>query len=217
MTSRIRVVSLDLDGVLYDGPSAVHPLTKALGIEQEFLRVFKKLGNDTRSLSDAIKEGSKIWIGVPSDGTLDPLVENLPLMKGAEEVVTTLKEWGLKVGCVSSGVSQFFMNPFKKRLKLDFAFSNVLGETNGKHDGSVHFVMAGPQKAEKVLEYLENEGYTRLELASVGDGENDIDMFKVSALSIAYNPVSEEVSKAADLTIRSKDLRTILPNFMPQD
>ncbi|MFX1417093.1 MAG: HAD-IB family phosphatase, partial [Promethearchaeota archaeon] len=210
-------VSLDLDGVLYDGPSAVHPLTKALGIEQEFLRVFKEIRDGRRFLSNAIKEGAKIWIGVPSDGTLDPLVENLPLMKGAEEAVAALKGWGLKVGCVSSGVSQFFMNPFKKRLNLDFAFSNVLGETDGKHDGSVHFVMTGPQKAEKVLEYLENEGYTRLELASVGDGENDIDLFKVSALSIAYNPISDEVSKAADLTIRSKDLRTILPHLMPQD
>ncbi|UCH04646.1 MAG: hypothetical protein JSW05_00345, partial [Candidatus Thorarchaeota archaeon] len=149
MASRIRVVSLDLDGVLYDGPSAVHPLTKTLGIEQEFLRVFKKLGDGNRSLSDAIKEGARIWIGVPSDGTLDPLVENLPLMEGAEEVVASLKTLDLKVGCVSSGVSQFFMKPFKKRLKLDFAFSNVLGETDGKHDGSVHFVMAGPQKAEK--------------------------------------------------------------------
>ncbi|UCH04339.1 MAG: HAD hydrolase family protein, partial [Candidatus Thorarchaeota archaeon] len=69
----------------------------------------------------------------------------------------------------------------------------------------------------KVLEYIENEGYSRSELASVGDGENDIDLFKVSALSIAYNPVSDEVSKAADLTIRSKDLRKILPHFMPQD
>ncbi|MFX0045524.1 MAG: HAD-IB family phosphatase [Candidatus Hermodarchaeota archaeon] len=217
MADRIKVVSLDLDGVLYDGPSAVHPLTKALGIEQDFLRVFKKLGDGKRSLSDAIKEGARIWIGVPSDGTLDPLVENLPLMKGAEEVVAALKEGGLKVGCVSSGVSQFFMKPFKKRLKLDFAFSNVLGETDGKHDGSVHYVMAGPQKAEKVLEYIENDGYSKLELASVGDGENDIDLFKVSALSIAYNPVSDEVSKAADLTIRSKDLRTILPHFMLQD
>jgi phosphoserine phosphatase len=217
MTGLIKVVSLDLDGVLYDGPSAVHPLTKTLGIEQEFLRVFKKLGGGTRSLSEAIKEGSKIWIGLPTDGTLDPLVENLPLMKGAEEAVATLKEWDLKVGCVSSGVSQFFMKPFKKRLKLDFAFSNVLGETDGKHDGSVHFVMAGPQKAEKVLEYLEKTGYSTSELASVGDGENDIDLFKVSALSIAYNPVSDKVSKAADLTIRSNDLRTILPHFMPQD
>ena len=216
MASQIKVVSLDLDGVLYDGPSAVHPLTKTLGIEQDFLRVFKKLGSGTRSLSEAIKEGAKIWIGVPVDGTLDPLVENLPLMKGAEETVAALRDWGLQVGCVSSGVSQFFMEPFRRRLKLDFAFSNVLGETNGEHDGSVHYVMGGPQKAEKVLEYLENQGYTQLELASVGDGENDIDLFKVSALSIAYNPVSDKVSKAANLTIRSKDLKAILPHFMPQ-
>jgi phosphoserine phosphatase len=143
MINQIKVVSLALDGVLYDGPRAVNPLTKTLGIEQEFLRVFKNPGGSALSLSDAIEEGARIWTGVPVDGTLDPLVESLPLMKGAEETVAALKDWGFQVGRVSSGVSQFFMKPFQKRLRLDFAYSKVLGETDGRHDGSIHYVMGG--------------------------------------------------------------------------
>ncbi|MHA2067039.1 MAG: HAD-IB family phosphatase [Candidatus Thorarchaeota archaeon] len=211
----IKVVSLDLDGVLHDGPSAVHPLTKELGIEEQFLAVYSKQGENRSSMADAINEGAKIWIGVPTDGTLDPLVENLPLMNGAQETVSSLKEWGYLVGCISSGVSQFFMKPFKKRLDLDFAYSNILGEHNGFHDGKVHYVMEGAQKAERMEEFLENNGFTSKNLASVGDGENDIPLFEMSNLSIAFNPMTESVSKAASMTIRSKDLRAILPHFIP--
>ncbi|MFW9966552.1 MAG: HAD-IB family phosphatase [Candidatus Thorarchaeota archaeon] len=211
----IKVISLDLDGVLFDGPSAVHPITRELGFEDQFLAIYAKQGENRRSMAEAITAGAKIWIGVPTDGTLDPLVENLPLMRGAEETVSSLKEWGYAVGCISSGVSQFFMKPFKKRLKLDFAFSNILGEKDGAHDGAVYYIMEGPQKAERMAEYLQEKGFTSRNLASVGDGENDIPLFRMSNLSIAFNPMTESVSKSASLTIRSKDLRAILPHFIP--
>ncbi len=209
MRSQITVVVLDLDGVLFDGPSAAYPLAKQLGLEQAFLGVVKR----RLSLKDSIVEGAKIWAGVPVDGTLDPLVETIPLMSGAEETVVSLKGLGYEVGCVSSGVSQFFMKPFARRLGLDFAFSNVLGEKNGKHDGTVQYVMQGPQKAEKVLQYLKAKKLSSRNLASVGDGENDLELFKSSSLSIAFNPQTERVGSAASVTIRSKDLRTILPYF----
>lgn len=209
----IEVIALDLDGVLFDGPSAVQPLASKLGLERRFFQVFKEAAERQYTLHQTITEGAKIWIGVPVDGTLDPVVEELPLMEGAEETIKTLKQSGYRVGCISSGVSQFFMEPFKRRLDLDFAFSNVLGQQEGKHDGTVQYVMLGKQKAESVLKYLDRKGLSQKNLASVGDGENDIEMFGVSSFSIAFNPESERVREAADITVHSKNLRTILPYF----
>jgi phosphoserine phosphatase len=206
---QIRVVVLDLDGVLFDGPSAAYPLAKQLGLEEAFFGVVRK----KPSLKDSIVEGSKIWKGIPVDGTLDPLVEKIPLMTGAEETVNSLRQLAYTVGCVSSGVSQFFMKPFSRRLGLDFAFSNVLGEKDGKHDGTVRYIMEGPQKAERVLQHLKERGVSSKSLASVGDGENDLELFKVSSFSIAFNPQTEKVSRSATVTVRSKDLRSILPYF----
>jgi phosphoserine phosphatase len=127
--------------------------------------------------------------------------------------VAELKECGYRVGCISSGVSQFFMKPFKERLDLDFAFSNTLGESDGKHDGQVLRVMGRRQKAEVMMDYVNELKVSRRSLASVGDGENDMDLFTMSGFSIAFNPVSETVSKAATVTIRSKDLRDVLPHL----
>ncbi len=216
MNPDIKVISFDLDGVLFDGKSATYPVAKAVGLENQFLAVLRRNSEENLSLEDSIREGSKIWDGVPVDG-LDHIVMELPLMTGAEETLKHLKDWGYIVGCISSGVSQFFLRPLTKRLKLDFAYSNILGESDGTHDGHVHYVMGGPQKAETMLQYLETNGFTQANLASIGDGENDIPIFRISRFSIAFNPDSENVSKAASITINSKDLRSILPHFIPED
>ncbi|TFG14507.1 HAD family hydrolase [Candidatus Thorarchaeota archaeon] len=214
MHRKIEVVSFDLDGVLYDGPSAVYPVAKELGLEKQFISTLKKVTEKELPLNDSIREGAKIWKGIPVDGTLDHIIEEMPLMKGAEETVSTLKEWGYTVGCISSGVSQFFLKPLKRRLDLDFAYSNTLGEIDGKHDGSVEYIMGPPQKAQAAQKVLSEYGLTNEVLASIGDGENDIPLFHMSEFSIAFNPESPAVSDAATLTILSKDLRSILPHFI---
>jgi phosphoserine phosphatase len=124
-----------------------------------------------------------------------------------------LKEWGYEVGCISSGVSQFFTESLTRRLNLDFAYSNVLGSKNGVHDGQVIYIMDGPQKAETILKHIEENGLSRESIASVGNGMNDVDLFRASAFSIAFNPVHELVTEAATVKVESKDLRSILPYF----
>ena len=216
MQESIKVISLDLDGVLFNGSSAAYPLAVELGLGPRFLEVYQKTVAGTQSLEDSITEGAKIWRGVRADGTYDYTVESLPLMTGAKDVVSTLKSWGYKVGCISSGVSQFFMKPFIRRLGLDFGYSNILGEANGAHDGTVRYVMGGPQKAETAIGYLKKENLPAESLASVGDGKNDIDLFAISAFSVAFNPESEDVSKAATVTVRSECLKDILCYFDPK-
>jgi hydroxymethylpyrimidine pyrophosphatase-like HAD family hydrolase len=49
------------------------------------------------------------------------------------------------------------------------------------------------------------------ETAYVGDGRNDISVFGVVGLSIAFKPEDKEVAESAMLTIRNNDLRSILP------
>ncbi|MHA1480786.1 MAG: HAD-IB family phosphatase [Candidatus Thorarchaeota archaeon] len=215
MKKIIKVISFDLDGVLFDGPSATYPIAKKLGIDDKFDSVLQRVQNEQLSLDELIIEGSKIWIGVPVDGTLDSIIETMPLMNGAEDTVATLKKWGYLVGCISSGVSQFFMKPLAARLSLDFAFSNMLDVKNGRHDGTVSFIMNGPAKANTAIKYLTEQGLSRDNLASIGDGENDINLFNISSFSIAFNPTSDRVTDAASITVRTKDLRSILPHFNP--
>jgi len=176
--------------------------------------LYRLRGQEKIPIEDSIRLGSKIWEGVQIDSDYDHLVIKLTLMKGTEETIRTLKEAGYLVGCISSGVSQFFMEPLTKRLGLDFAHSNILSTSDGAHSGTVEYAMGGPQKAETALQILQERGLSTKNLVSIGDGTNDIDLFGVSAFSIAFNPENEDVSGAATITIHSKNLESILEHFI---
>ncbi len=217
MNSDIRVISLDLDGVLFDGPSAAYPVAKALGIGNLFAQESLRFSQEGLSLRERLIQGATMWRGVPAVGAeMSEIVESIPLMQGAEDVIEKLKDWNYRVGCISSGVSQFFMTPFRERLNLDFAYSNILEGKEGLHTGEILYTMDGPQKAESILKYLSEICASQEQLVSVGDGLNDLDIFKVSSISIAFNPEHEEVSKVATHTVHSKDLRDILFYLEPK-
>ena len=213
MISNVKVISLDLDGVLYDGFNAAFAIGSQIGLKEKYLELFQRMEQEELGIKEAVTAGARIWKGIPIDAHYHILVKKLPLMEGAEETVATLKEWGYEVGCVSSGVSQFFMEPLTRRLNLDFAYSHILGVENEVHDGTVQFIMGGPEKATTMMRYTQIKGYPIESIASVGNGMNDIDLFKFSTFSIAFNPVDEAVSDAASVTVESKDLRDILPHF----
>ena len=214
MYKEIKIIAFDLDGVIFDGASAAYVLAEQVGLGQKYLELFMRMASENLSFDDSVRLGAKIWEGIKFDGEYRQLVIELPLMKGAKETIAALKASGYQVGCISSGVSQFFMEPLTERLNLDFAHSNILGMSNGTHSGEIEYAMGGPQKAETALKVLNDRGLSTQNLASVGDGENDIHLFGVSALSIAFNPQSEAVSEAASVTVRSKDLGSILQYFV---
>ena len=76
--------------------------------------------------------------------------------------------------------------------------------------------MDGPGKAKAITNYLTSNNLPTNCLASIGDGENDLHIFRISSFSIAFNPTSDLVAIEASITIRSKDLRTVLPHFTPE-
>lgn len=214
MHKEIKIIVFDLDGVLYDGQSAAFHLARQVGLGQKYQDLFMRIAREQLSFQQSVRLGAEIWKGVEFGGKYKQLVFELPLMEGAEETLDVLKTTGYQVGCISSGVSQFFMEPLAERLNLDFAYSNILGTSDGKHSGVVEYAMGGPQKAETALRILEKRNLSTKNLASIGDGTNDIDLFGVSAFSIAFNPENEEVSEAATIAVHSKNLESILEYFV---
>jgi phosphoserine phosphatase len=214
MHEDIKIIAFDLDGVLFDGASAAFALAQKVGLGSKYEELFMRMATEKLAFNEALREGALIWKGVPFGGNYREFVKQLPLMKGAEATIQALKTAGYIVGCISSGVSQFFMEPLEERLDLDFAYSNILGTSNGTHSGEIEYAMGRPQKAETALKVLKERQLSTANLASIGDGENDIDLFRVSAFSIAFNPESEKVSGAATVTIHSKDLGSILEYFL---
>ncbi|MHA1136423.1 MAG: HAD family hydrolase [Candidatus Thorarchaeota archaeon] len=214
MHKDIKIIAFDLDGVLYDGPSAAFHLAQQVGLGLKYQELFMRMATENLSFNDSLRLGAEIWKGIEFGGKYKQLVMDMPLMRGTEKTLDVLKKTGYQVGCISSGVSQFFMEPLAERLNLDFAHSNILGMSGETHSGEIEYAMGAPQKADTALKILKERELSTKNFASVGNGENDIDLFGVSGFSIAYNPVSEAVSGAATVTVHSKNLESILKYFV---
>jgi phosphoserine phosphatase len=60
------------------------------------------------------------------------------------------------------------------------------------------------------------EGVPLSRVAFVGDSANDVWIAEESGLAVAFNPKSTELERVADVIVRSRDLRHILPHLLPE-
>jgi phosphoserine phosphatase len=136
-------------------------------------------------------------------------------MEGAEETIAELKKRGYKIATIT-GSFEIIANRMKDNLGLDYAFSNVLHEEEGKLTGEVSGPLVTGSKAEILKEIMEMEKVKADESAAVGDGANDVSMLEEAGLGIAFNakPVLKE---KADVVIEKKDLREILNVFSEEE
>ena len=132
-------------------------------------------------------------------------------MEGAKETITELKKRGYKIATIT-GSFEIIANRMKDDLGLDYAFSNVLHEEEGKLTGEVSGPLVTGSKAEILKEIMKMEKIHAEESAAVGDGANDVSMIEESGLGIAFNakPILKE---KADIVVEKKDLRELLEVF----
>lgn len=201
----MKLAVFDFDSTLVDAET-LEVLAQAYGVgvdvEQSTLRAMEGKADFYESLVKrvALLEGMDFNLA-------KSLCENLPLQQGAYEVVQGLHERGYKVVCFSGGF-KLATAFFKEKLGLDGDFSNTLHTHRGYLDGHVSGpMMRGDSKRELLgaLQHLLNVKETLV----VGDGANDICMFSLANISVAFN-AKEIVKQSASAIAQSKDLREVL-------
>ena len=133
------------------------------------------------------------------------------MMNGAKEIITELKHAGFKTVCFSGGFKTA-TTPAKHYLGLDADFANILHFKNGKMSGLVGGEMMFSSSKGEMLVTLQNLlGITPKDTVAVGDGANDLSMFKHADTRVSF--CGKEVLKnAANVIITEKDLsRAIQP------
>ena len=130
-------------------------------------------------------------------------------MNGAKETITELKNAGYKTVCFSGGFKSATI-PAREYLGLDADFSNILHFKDGKMTGLVGGeMMFSTSKGEMLVTLQRLLGVTEENTVAVGDGANDLSMFKHAAKRVAFcaKPVLRE---AANIIIAEKDLTQLL-------
>ncbi len=203
----MKLAVFDFDSTLMDGET-IEFLAKELGIESKVKEITDKAMRGEIDFFESLTERVSLLKGLEVT-RVDEICHNLPIMNGAKETIKGLKELGYKVVCFSGGFKNA-TNHFVPILGLDGDFSNTLHSKDGILTGLVGGEMMFNTSKGTMLKTLQSIlGITPEDTVVVGDGANDLSMFKHASTRVAFcaKPVLKE---SANIIVDEKDLRMIL-------
>ena len=194
----------DVEGVLYDA-EYLPILAERVNKEKEIWEITKKGIQGKIDWEKGLIERVRLLRGLDYE-TCVQVANSLPIMTGAKEACNALKNAGWKLLAVSGGFT-VITDRLKDELGLDFVYSNELVFKDDKLDGVIVNVNADKAKTAKtkILEW----GEKKEDITVVVDGANDVKLFEISGLGIAFR-AQDLVKELATVTLDEKDLSKIV-------
>ena len=202
----IKLVVFDLDNVIIDG-EGIDEIGKLINIEDQIAAITEQAMQGDIDFETSIKKRVGLLKGVATED-IKTLANEMPLMKGAEETVSTLKENGFDVAIIS-GSFDIIADTIKGKLDVDNIFTNSLVEEDGILTGEVTGPLVSGSKLDVLSKLIEEKGYTLDECVAVGDGANDISMIESAKYGIAFN-AKPALKENADIIVETRDLTDVL-------
>ena len=202
----IKLAVFDFDSTLMDGET-IDFLAKDYGVEEEVKKITTKAMAGEIDFFESLTNRLSLLKGMKVK-RVDEICQNLPYMPGAKETILELKERGYRVVCFSGGYKNATI-PAKEFLSLDGEFSNILHTKDGVLTGLFGGEMCFSNSKGEMLQTL--QGILKIspeKTLVVGDGANDLSMFKYASTKIAFC-AKEVLKKEASIIIENKNLTEI--------
>jgi phosphoserine phosphatase len=207
-----KLVIFDLDGTLTQERSVWEYIHKQLGKWYGFAEEYQNQFLAGKiSYEEFCERDAQVWKGMRVDEVLE-IVQTVPFHLGADELIAYLKQKGLKISVVSSGLS-ILSDWVYQKYGFDYSVSNDLLHENGVLTGRVKIQVYYDKKAEWVKRILEQFHVRPEEVIAIGDSLGDIDMFQMVGFSIAFNSSCSDLDKIANVCIPSQNLADIIPKL----
>ena len=154
--------------------------------------------------------------GLDASALQTVLDTRLQLNPGAEKLLTSLHQHGIKTLLVSGGFT-YFARVVQARLGISAMRSNELEIVDGKLTGRVlpqswGDVVDGAEKRRALEAFAAEHGATLAQCIAVGDGANDLPMMGAAGLSVAYH-AKPAVRAQAMVAINAGGLDRLLEFF----
>jgi phosphoserine phosphatase len=202
-----RLVVMDMDSTLIR-IEVIDELARAAGVGSEVSKITERAMQGEMDYDESLRQRVGLLKGLPV-AVLDQIAADLPLTDGAETLVRVLKRLGYRIAIISGGFSRA-AEALKRRLDLDYAYSNNLEVANGKLTGRVVGPIVNAQRKAELLETIaQAEGVLLDQVIAVGDGANDALMLDRAGLGIAFH-AKPKLREAADTSLTSSGLDAIL-------
>ncbi len=198
------LVIFDVEGVLYD-EEYLPILAEKLDKEDEIWEITKQGIQGKINWEEGLRTRVAALKGLDQE-TCQQVANELPIMTGAKEACRVLKVAGWKLMAVSGGFT-LMMDRLQKELGLDYVYSNELLFKDGKLDGVKINVDSDKSKSAKIK--IAEWGEEKENIVCVVDGANDVKLFDICGLGIAYR-AQDLVKDLATSILEEKDLSKIL-------
>lgn len=213
---QIKLIVFDMDSTLIDAET-IDELARAAGVFDKVAEITNNAMAGEINYKDALSTRVKLLKGLPLK-TAQDAVNGIPLMPGAEDLLKYAKSMGYITAMISGGF-RLLSNRIGEILQMDYVISNDLVIEDGCLTGEFTGPLIAGDSKERVFEEIVRENnICPEECVVIGDGANDIGIFKKAGYSIAFNskPVLHQY---ANVVITDKNLRAIIPvleSFEPE-
>ncbi len=203
-----RLVVFDVDGVLFNIDSIwryLHNFFGTWSMAKENMKLFFKGKLSYREWAEL---DAKLWKGFHLNKFYSA-IEKIEVKGYAAELVKYIKDKGLKTIAISAGLD-LLKHRLEKEIGIDMFISNSIVFQNNICTGKVIVRVEYSNKDKVLKDFCLKENIPLHDVITIGDSEVDIPMFKISGLSIAYNPKSLEVAISSNITVFSEDLKVLI-------
>jgi phosphoserine phosphatase len=206
--SQLRLAVFDLDGTLKRARDPYVYLHQRLGTWEASQPFFQKGLAGELDYDEWLRLDVGLWKGI-GRATMEKLLRENPYLPGARETIRTLKQAGVLVALVSTGL-QIHAEQVQAELGIDRIIANEILFEEGIATGEARPLVPEGSKGGIVAQLQAELGVTPGECLAVGDSSSDADMFPLVRLGVAVNPWSDRVRQEAGMVLEEPDLRPLL-------
>jgi phosphoserine phosphatase len=202
-----RLVVMDMDSTLIR-IEVIDELARAAGVFDQVSKITERAMAGEMDYDESLRQRVALLKGLDA-AVLDRIAADLPLTDGAETLIRVLQRLGYRIAVISGGFSRA-ADALKRRLGINYAYSNNLEIVGGKLTGRVVGPIVNAHRKAELLETIaQAEGVLLDQVIAVGDGANDALMLERAGLGIAFH-AKPKLREAADTSISAAGLDAIL-------
>ena len=206
----MKLAVFDFDSTLMDGET-LEFIAKEYNIEPLMKQITTEAMEGKIDFFESLTQRVALLKGAEEEKVIE-ICKNLPYMNGAKETIKELHKLGYKVVCFSGGYETATI-PAQEVLGYDAQFSNILHFKDVIMTGQVGGEMMFSDSKGKMIKRLQSLlNITEENTLTVGDGANDISMFKHAGKRVAFC-AKQKLKEHANIIIENKNLTEIL-NFI---
>jgi phosphoserine phosphatase len=179
-----RLFAFDMDSTLIQA-EVIDELAKMAGVGDQVVQITEAAMRGELDFKQSFTRRVGLLRGLPEPRILE-LLDTIPLVEGADRLISTLKMLGYKTAILSGGFT-FFAQHLQSRLGIDYVFANELDIVDGAVSGEVKTeIVDGAKKAELLRRIAADENISLDQVVAVGDGANDLPMLGIAGMGIAF-------------------------------